>query len=89
MDDLKIREVNFHNYLLTFTEKYSLKCIEDFFDYWSEPNKSGSKMKYEMEPTWDTERRLRRWVQNQRKWQPQTAHKLDFGTEGKFTFDKM
>lgn len=38
---------------------------EEFIQYWTEPNKSGSKMKYEMERTWDLKRRLHRWENNQ------------------------
>jgi hypothetical protein len=33
-------------------------------DYWSEPNKSNTKFRYELEKTWDTERRLKTWNQN-------------------------
>lgn len=41
--------------------------IEDkkaFIDYWSEANKSGTKMRFEMEKTWDLGRRIKRWVNN-------------------------
>ena len=34
---------------------------ENFFLYWSELNKSGTKQKYELEKTWDLKRRLKRW----------------------------
>tara|TARA_R100000655_G_scaffold4623_3_gene14947 strand:+ start:1013 stop:1774 length:762 start_codon:yes stop_codon:yes gene_type:complete len=33
-----------------------------FVDYWTEANKSGTKMRFEMEKTWDLKRRLSRWV---------------------------
>lgn len=36
----------------------------EFFLYWSEPNKSGTKMRYELEKTWDLKRRLTRWQMN-------------------------
>ena len=50
--------------------KNSVQSIEDvsnedkkaFIDYWSEANKSGTKMRYEMEKTWDLSRRIKRWV---------------------------
>lgn len=38
---------------------------QEFFDYWTEPNKSGTKMKFEMEKTWHTGRRIARWAGNQ------------------------
>ena len=34
---------------------------DNFFLYWSELNKSGTKQKYELEKTWDLKRRLKRW----------------------------
>lgn len=38
-------------------------CI-DFFNYWSEPNNSGTKLRFEMQTTWHLHRRLKRWVSN-------------------------
>lgn len=35
--------------------------LEEFYFYWTEPNKSGTKMRFELEKTWDLSRRLRRW----------------------------
>lgn len=35
--------------------------LQEFFEYWTEPNKSGSKMRFELERTWDLNRRLKRW----------------------------
>lgn len=32
-----------------------------FFDYWSETNKSKTKMKFETQPTWELKLRLKRW----------------------------
>ena len=49
-----------------FTE-YSILLRDEFFLYWSEPNKKG-KMRFELEKTWDTKRRLQRWFNNQNKW---------------------
>ena len=33
----------------------------DFIDYWTEPNKSGTKLRFELEKTWSIDRRLKRW----------------------------
>jgi len=33
-----------------------------FFEYWSEPNKSNTKMRFELEKTWDLNRRIKRWT---------------------------
>lgn len=36
----------------------------EFVEYWTEPNKSGSKLRFEMEKTWDLGRRMKRWMNN-------------------------
>ena len=35
-----------------------------FYNYWSEPNKSGTKFLKELQKTWDLSRRLSRWANN-------------------------
>ena len=61
------KENEFRIAVRAFASLYSLKMLDDFFDYWSEPNKKG-KMKFELEKTWDTKRRLKRWFNNQKQW---------------------
>lgn len=36
--------------------------IREFFDYWSEMNKSETKMRYEQQPTWEVSKRLATWA---------------------------
>ena len=38
--------------------------IQDFISYWTEMNQNGNKMRFEMEKTWNVERRLARWKKN-------------------------
>ena len=33
-----------------------------FCNYWLEPNQSKTKLRYQMEKTWDTQRRLATWA---------------------------
>jgi hypothetical protein len=40
----------------------------EFYLYWTEPNKSGTKMRFEMEKTWDIGRRLARWANNNKSY---------------------
>jgi intein/homing endonuclease len=35
---------------------------KEFIEYWTEPSKSGTKMRFELEKTWDLKRRLHRWL---------------------------
>ena len=43
---------------------FSNDDLENFYAYWSELNKSGSKMRWELERTWNLNLRLKRWVNN-------------------------
>lgn len=44
--------------------QYSAKMIREFYDYWSEPNKSKTKLRWEGESYWALERRLKTWANN-------------------------
>ena len=46
----------------------SKDVLKEFISYWTEPNKSGTKMRFELEKTWDTNRRLQRWCKNNLEW---------------------
>jgi len=61
---------------------YDESILNGFIDYWTEPNKSNTKMKYELNKTWKTELRLKTWATNQKKWDkpnsnPKSMSKLD------------
>jgi len=60
--------------VLTFD--YDESILNGFIDYWTEPNKSNTKMKFELNKTWKTELRLKTWATNQKKWdKPNTKSK--------------
>lgn len=46
------------------TGLYDPNLVEEFFEYWNEPNISRSKMRWESEKTWDLSKRLKRWMSN-------------------------
>ena len=54
---------------------YDESILNGFIDYWTEPNKSKSKMKFELEKTWETKRRLKTWATNQKKWDKPKSNK--------------
>ena len=57
---------------------YDKSILEGFIDYWTEPNKSNTKMKFELNKTWKTKLRLKTWAANQKKWdKPKTMSKID------------
>lgn len=66
--DTEKRRKEFYNSLIPFVQTYGKEMVREFYDYWSEGNKSGSKMRYEQEPTWDLARRLARWSNNEKSY---------------------
>lgn len=59
----KIQE-KFYNSLIPFVDKFGKEEIRKFYEYWSEPNKSKTKIKFQLEKTWDANLRLHRWTKN-------------------------
>ena len=57
-----------------------------FLEYWSEPNKSNTKMRFELEKTWDLSRRLKRWA-NSNFNQNKKEKYLDYFDE--YTYKKL
>ena len=58
------RKEDFLNDVRKYTSDYPSTILNDFFSFWTEPSQSGTKMRFELERTWDTKRRLRRWSEN-------------------------
>lgn len=56
------RKQEFGESLIPFMEKYPKEMIRAFFDYWSELNRSGTKMRFEQQPTWEIAKRLATWA---------------------------
>lgn len=67
------RKKIFYNSLVPYVQKYGREMVREFYDYWSEANPSGKKMRFEMQKTWDLNLRLARWSNNS---QPAKAHGL-------------
>jgi hypothetical protein len=58
---IKEREEAFRLSLQAFSEMPETMRGE-FFRYWTEPNKTGTKMRFELQETWDLKRRLITWA---------------------------
>lgn len=65
---IHIREQLFIAECNSFANRYPESMVKDFIRYWTEPNKSKTKMRYEVERTWDTARRLITWENNDQKF---------------------
>ena len=60
------RKDSFYQSLVPFVGQYPKEMIRAFYDYWSEINRSGTKMRYELEKTWELPRRLVTWANRER-----------------------
>ena len=76
---LGVRKEDFYNLLIPYVTQYGKEMIRAFFDYWSEPNKSKTKMRFELERTWDLSRRLSLWAsrENQFSHRNDTVNRRD------------
>ena len=82
-NNIEQRKLKFADTLKPFLEKYSKDMLNDFYKYWTQPNKSGSKFKQELEKTWELSYRLERWSKNDKSFnksenEETTLKKLSF-----------
>ena len=75
------RQKAFYDELVPYVDKYSPELVRSFYDYWSEPDQAGRKMRRELEKTWDTGKRLARWKRNER---PRTGLDATFKKTGNY-----
>lgn len=68
VNDIVDRELKFSQTLKPYIEKYGKDFIDEFYGYWSEPNKSGTKFRQEGENFWDLAKRLNTWDKNKKKF---------------------
>tara|TARA_R110002020_G_scaffold108562_2_gene251554 strand:- start:2867 stop:3634 length:768 start_codon:yes stop_codon:yes gene_type:complete len=61
INDINLRLETFQKKVLDI-EDIDVKDKTAFIDYWTEKNQSGTRMRFEMEKTWDLSRRIKRWV---------------------------
>lgn len=74
-EETRQRAQEFYYSLAPYVAAYGKEMIQDFYDYWSETNKSRTKMRWETEKTWVVELRLKRWADNNK------AKKRRYGNE--------
>ena len=58
------RRQRFIDTLQPFAARYGEEMIRQFADYWTEPNRSNTRMRFELQRTWNTSLRLARWARN-------------------------
>ena len=65
INSLEARSQIFKDSLLDFKDKYQVNMLKEFYNYWTEPNQSKSKMRFELEKTWSLDRRLETWAKRE------------------------
>jgi hypothetical protein len=68
VNNIDDRKLKFASTLSPFLPTYGKDFLNEFYKYWTEPNKSNTKFKQELEKTWDLERRLDTWAKNESKF---------------------
>lgn len=57
-----VRRESFHQECLEYVDKYDKQLLADFYNYWSEEDTKTNKMRFEKQRFWNTERRIKRWM---------------------------
>ena len=65
---LSKREDAFKLSISPHVEKYGRDMCNDFYLYWTEPNTTKTKLRFEMQRTWDVARRLATWAKNNKQY---------------------
>jgi len=74
---LENRSNSFKESLKPYKSLYGVDMLKSFFDYWTEPNKSNTKMRFELEKTWSIDLRLKTWAKRQKDFQQKQNIKID------------
>lgn len=62
------RKAKFYDELIPFVSIYGKDMIRDFYDYWSEENRSRTKMRFEQQTTWQLNLRLKTWAKKENNY---------------------
>ena len=68
--NLESRKNKFIEDLKSFVDVYGKEMVRKFFDYWSELNKSQTKMRWELEKTFEISKRLSTWSSRDKTFSP-------------------
>lgn len=73
VSDFEEREKAFKDACMSFMGRFDINVINDFFNYWSLPNKQKTRMRFERRMFFDIEKMLTRWSQNKVTAENETA----------------
>ena|ERR1700757_681751 len=64
-EDIDVRKLKFASTLAPFKQMYGDEMIKDFYEYWTESNKSKTRFRQENQRNWDVSQRLKIWAKNE------------------------
>ena len=76
INNIEQRKLKFADNLKIFNITYDRNLLLEFYKYWTEPNKSNTKFRMELEKTWDLSRRLENWAKNDKSFTKQKATEI-------------
>ena len=68
------RRQTFIESLTPFIPTYGMEMVNAFIDYWTEPNRSCTRMRFELQRTWSLPLRLATWARHDRVFAQRTAY---------------
>ena len=74
------RALEFKLRLVEFKTQYPTEMLHRFYNYWTEPNKTETKMRFELNKTWDLKRRLDYWANNDKDFNHKNTNHAQTGT---------
>jgi len=77
INKIEARSQIFKDSLLDFKNKYQVNMLKEFYNYWTEPNQSKTKMRFELEKTWSLDRRLETWAKRENSFNVKPQIKQD------------
>ena len=77
------RKKKFGQELVPYVATYGKDMIRKFYDYWSETNKSKTRMRYETEKTWDLNLRLQNWARRNKDFETKQSGTALHNSENK------
>ena len=80
--DIDTRKEFFKKEVLTYRGEYTDNLLKAFFIYWSELNPAKTKMRFELEKTWETNLRLIKWLKNEQSNQFKKKSQADINAGG-------
>jgi DNA-binding Lrp family transcriptional regulator len=66
--DLDAVSERFSAEVMVYANQYTEDVLEAFISYWTEPNRSKTKLAYELQKTFEIGRRLKTWAKNKDKF---------------------